>query len=130
MEPTPRKIVGLMAVAVTFTVIAQERKAGSAPRPMSTQEAASLDPFRTIIGGTIASAILVGISEMGEPGARLGMGLAVVAVVVATLVNGKPVWDLISGITSGSSPTTPTAPVSSAKATAPTPTTIPTGVAA
>lgn len=132
MASTPRKIVGAMAVAVTFTVIAQERRAAKAPLPMSNQEAASLSPFRTIVGGTIATAILVGISEMGEPGARLGMGLAVVAVVAATLVNGKPVWDLISSITSSK----PTTPVPSSKATKPSGVTgsssptIPTGAAA
>lgn len=120
----PPKIVGAMAVAMVFGVIGGERKAlaGGSTNVASTIES----PVKVILGGTIATAILVGISEMGEPGAQLGTGLAVVVLVVSLLVNGAPVWSLISDVVS-SKPTTPT---TTTPTTPTTKTTQPTGATA
>jgi hypothetical protein len=64
-------------------------------------------PITIMIGGGVATIILLVISHAGEPGAELATGLAVVTMVSSVLVFGKPVWDLIGSLTSGG--TTPTA---------------------
>jgi hypothetical protein len=115
----PPKIVGAMAVAMVFGVIAGERKAFSGSLKTAGQSTSAVGagietPVKVILGGTIATAILVGISELGEPGAKLGVGLAVLVLVVSLLVNGGPVWSLISDVVSSKAsqptPTTPTTP--------------------
>ncbi len=117
----PPKIVGAMAVAMVFGVIAGERKAFSGSLKTSQQTNHAVvsgveTPVKVILGGTIATAILVGISELGEPGAKLGVGLAVLVLVFSVLVNGAPVWGLISDVVSSKArtpaPTTPTTPTS------------------
>jgi hypothetical protein len=111
-----RKVVGLMAFAVIFSVIGQELKAkqGGA-KPGSTTGLSG--PAKTILGGTIATALLSFLAEAGSTGEQLGVGLAAVTAVTAMLVTGAPVWDGIRNIF-GASPTTPlTAPSGSTTGT-------------
>jgi hypothetical protein len=98
-----RKVVGLMALAVIFSVIGQELKAkeGGA-KPVGGLSG----PAKTILGGTIATALLSFLAEAGSTGQQLGVGLASVACVTAVFVNGAPVWKGISNLFGGT-PTTP-----------------------
>jgi hypothetical protein len=113
-----RTIVGLMGVAVVFSVISAEIN------PKKGTSAFS-EPFVIIAGGTIAAALLSLIAEAGDTGRRFGVGLASLACVTAVLVNGKPVWTTVenlvggknTGSTGSTTPTTPTQPSAAPGAT-------------
>lgn len=93
-DATP-KIVGYMSAAVIFTVVSYE--IDPAGRKFS--------PAKSILGGTIATALLSLLAETGEIGATLGTGLAATAMASAMLIGGAPVWKWISKQFDGSTST-------------------------
>lgn len=86
-----RVIVGTMAFAVVFTLLGLELKAakGGAAKGKVT-------PVTVIIGGGVATIVLLVVSHAGDPGAELAEGLAVVTVVASVLGSGGPVWEWVS----------------------------------
>lgn len=109
-----RMIFGLMTFTMAFSLIGGELEKNQG-KPQT------VNPITIIVGGTIATSLLTLISHAGEPGERLGVGLATVAFVTAALVYGKPVWDAANNAF-GSKPTP--------RLTATTPSTPTTGVTA
>jgi hypothetical protein len=101
-----RTIVGLLAVAMVFSIISAEIGADNSTSKSKAQSAFS-EPFLIIAGGTIAAAILSLIADTGETGRQFGIGLAGLATVTAVLVNGGPVWTALQKLL-GSTATTPT----------------------
>lgn len=82
MDDRAGKIVGAMTVTAFFAIF-NEYKTASTTKP---------DPFKIILGAGAASLILVGMTELGEAPSEFAQGLAFVAVLVAALVKGGPVW--------------------------------------
>ena len=113
MDNAQRKIVAAMVVTGLFALVgeyANPQKNTHANPQKNTHP----DPFRVILGGSIATALLVGMAELGEPAEKLAAGLATIAVLSATLVYGGPVWKAIAAAVQskgqGGTPTTPTTP--------------------
>lgn len=76
---------------------------------------------RIIIGGAIATSLLVLLSHAGPPGQRAAMGLATITFVTTTLVYGGPVWDTLRnavGSNAGAQPTSSTTPTTPTTGTA------------
>jgi hypothetical protein len=96
-----RMIFGLMFFTMVFSLVGTELQKGQGQKP-------PVNPFLIIFGGTMATSLLTLISHAGEPGERVGVGLATVAFVTSTLVYGKPVWDAANKAL-GSKATTPLA---------------------
>jgi hypothetical protein len=125
-----RTVVGLMGMAVVFSVIGAEINAANGTK--SAAGAAFSEPFIIIGGGTIAAVLLTLLSDAGESAQQFAVGLAGLACITALLVNGAPVWRAIdsflgakpTGSTGSTAPTTGTTP---SGATAPSGTTGQTG---
>lgn len=84
-----RAIVGTMAFGVLFALVGSEltiQKGGQS----------TVRPITIMIGGGVATTILLVISHAGEEGAELAEGLAVVTMVTTVLVAGSPVWQWLS----------------------------------
>lgn len=116
-QPTnnARTVAGLMATAVLFSLIGNEIQV--AKGASNDKLSSGLSKAATIIvGGFIAGGLLIGVSGAGEAGRRFSVGLATVVAVTSLLVYGKPVWDGINTIVSG----TPTKPTGATGATTPT----------
>ena len=108
-----RIIFGLMIATVVFSVVGEE-----------VTGKAKVNPFKIILGGTIATSLLILVSHAGDAGEQFGVGLSVIAFTSSALVYGAPVWKAANSAF-GSKPT------SSTTATTPsTPTTTPTATAA
>lgn len=125
-----RTIVGLMGMAVLFSLVGHEIKTANAPPitsvptpsgPEGKVGGGAITPApsggivsavstggRIVVGGTFATALLVALSHAGNPGREWAVGLSVLAVLTATLVYGGPVWSGASKLF-GSKPTTGTA---------------------
>lgn len=94
-----RKVVGLMAVAVIFSLVGNEIKNAEQGASPGQKAAGTLSTgAKIIIGGTIATAILSFATEAGPAGQQFGVGIATVAVVTSLFVSGAPVWHAISNI--------------------------------
>ena len=124
-----QKILAAMAVVAIFATVGEYARTPDLTRsqapgvagPLPATAAAKPDAFKVLLGAGLAAVVLIGVAELGPAAASFAMGLAVIAALTATLVNGKPVWDLISrlvGSPAGSSrttaptaATTPTAPI-------------------
>lgn len=98
-----RKVVGLMAFAVLFSVIGEEIKAVKATNS-KTAPGTFTGPAKIILGGTIATAILSFAAETGSTGQQFAVGLAAVTAGTAMLIEGGPVWSLLNKFF-GSTPT-------------------------
>jgi hypothetical protein len=85
-----RTVVGLMGMAVVFSVIGAEINAANGTK--SAAGAAFSEPFIIIGGGTIAAVLLTLLSDAGESAQQFAVGLAGLACITALLVNGAPVW--------------------------------------
>jgi hypothetical protein len=108
-----QKILVAMAVTAIFATVGEySRPAAHQTGPAAKTSAP--DPFRILLGAGLATIILIGVAELGEGPSEFAWGLAVIAALTATLVYGKPTWDLISSLVGSSGktapPTTPTAP--------------------
>jgi hypothetical protein len=103
VDSAQRKIVAAMLVTGLFALVGEYAN----PQPQTKP-----NPFRVILGGSVATAILVGMAELGDAGERFSVGLATIAVLSATLVYGGPVWKVlgtaVGGQGKGGQPTTPT----------------------
>ena len=113
-----RLIFGLMAAAVGFSLIGNEVKVAQSNQGTAGQVGAGVTVAgRIIIGGFFATAILVLVSHAGDPGEKIGTGIATIAVLGSALVYGKPVWDAANNLF-GSKPTNPlgTSPTAAAVA--------------
>jgi hypothetical protein len=107
-QPTSnaRTVAGLMGFVVLFALIGNEVQIAQGNKPQKLSS--GLDKGATImIGGTIATGLLIATSGAGDAGRKFSVGLATVAAVTAALVYGAPVWQAISGIVGGKA-TTPT----------------------
>lgn len=122
-------VVGLMGTTVVFSVIGAELKAFTASpgntltglhngQPGTPGTGAGSGAVKIIIGGTVATVLLVGLTHAGSAGRQFAVGLALVSMVTATLVYGGPVWlalnrmfnttpSTATGNTAGTTPTTP-----------------------
>lgn len=111
MTNTTRRIVGLMAFAVVFSVIGAEIKKTAAPAPTGPAPLIS-GPAKIILGGTVAAALLSLLAESTEAAQDWAVGLAGVATVTAVLINGAPVWSALNRIfgSAASGSTGPTGP--------------------
>jgi len=117
-------VVALMFFTVLFALVGEDIKGNISPGQGSTSgiSADITKGGRIIVGGFIATSLLVLATHAGEPGRQLGVGLAIVAFVTAAFVEGKPVWDAIDKVvgsgstqpgaisTSPTAPSTPTTP--------------------
>jgi hypothetical protein len=108
-----RTILSLMAVTVAFSLVgdavSSTVKLGQSGYGALLVPAEATDrSFTIILGGTLAAGVLTLIAHAGEAGQKIAVGLALVAAITATLVNGKPVWDAANNAF-GSKPTTPLA---------------------
>jgi hypothetical protein len=124
-----------MAAAVLFSIIGAEIRAvqntsspgdsttalhnPSTPNGSGSGPALLYEPPVIFLAGTVATAMLVLLTETGSTGETLGVGLAGLSMATAVLVNGGPVWRALSNAV-GSKPTSPT---SSTTATTPSPNT-------
>lgn len=132
-----RTILALMTVTVIFSLIGDEISAKPKPgqtgygavapghtvNALGQAQGASINPFMIILGGTLAAGVLTLIAHAGEAGEKLGVGLALLAMLTSTLVYGKPVWDAANNAfgstpTAGSGATTPTTGTSTVTALA------------
>ena len=121
-DANSRIIFALMSFAVLFSLVGNEIKAVNNPQTGSTGVVTVAG--RIILGGFFATSLLVLVSHAGEPGRKIGVGLATVATLSSVLVYGKPVWDSANTLF-GSKPTTALGPTA---ATVATDTTLATGV--
>lgn len=97
-----QNIFALMAATVVFSLLGNEVEASkNKTNPVGSSG-------RILLGGAIAGTILIGISNMGDPGAELGQGLAIVAAATSVLVYGGPVWTLLGGLFGSTAPTSST----------------------
>lgn len=110
MGDRQRKILGAMTVAALFAIVGEGVK-GELPGGSNVKKG---DPFKILLGAGAATAILVGISELGDAGSQFAQGLAFMAVIVAVLEEGGPVWQALSKLVGAKGApipaTTPTAP--------------------
>jgi hypothetical protein len=106
-----------MSFAVVFSLIGNELRIAGHAKP--GQPGLVTEGARIVIGGTIATALLALLTEAGDAGAKLGVGLALVTFTTATLVYGGPVWNalgkIVGSTTAGNVPTTPTTPTTPTK---------------
>lgn len=86
-----RTVVGLMVVAVLFSLVGKSTGKGSAAK-------IALSDAQIIIGGGFATAILVLASHAGDSGRELATGMALVVLASSALVYGGPVWGLVSEV--------------------------------
>lgn len=94
-----KQIVALMAMGMVFSLIGAEiTKAKNSQSVEKKATGALSEPVVILVGGTIATALLMFIAEMGPTGALIGKGLAGVSCATGVLVNGGPVWQGISNI--------------------------------
>jgi hypothetical protein len=117
-----KTIFGFMAFAVIFSVVGAEIK-----RVEKAQASALTEPVTIFLGGTVAAAILTLLSDTGDTGREVAVGIAGLALVTAALVNGKPVWDALNHLL-GSTPTTPSGQTTAGQGTTPTAPTVQAGV--
>lgn len=126
---TARSIAGLMGVAVVFSLVGNEIKAAGQKGSSTGGEITVAG--KIILGGFLATGLLVLVSEAGDPGRQLGIGLATVTVLTSLLVYGGPVWDklnaLFGGHTTGATGSTATTVARAASPTASNPYLFPTG---
>lgn len=97
-----RTVVGTMAFAVLFALLSTEieRLTGTAP---VTAKANPEPAIRVMIGGGVATIILVMVSTAGDAGAELAEGLALITLVTVVLVKGAPLWTALANLTGGKS---------------------------
>jgi hypothetical protein len=110
-----------MAFTVIFALIGNEIKTlgADAGQPKESDPTVAGDVLtaggRIILGGMVATSLLVLLTHAGNAGRQFAVGLAAVAMASSTLVYGGPVWSAMgttfgSQPTGGTSSTTPTAP--------------------
>lgn len=111
-----RTVTALMIFTVIFALIGNEINHRTESGSHQT-EGAITSSGRILLGGFVATTLLVLATHAGEAGRELGVGLSVVAFATATLVYGKPVWDAMNSAFGskpttglGTAPTTPTTP--------------------
>lgn len=97
MNNDRRQIIGLMAFAVAFALIGHTTKAGAG------QAKAGAD-VKILLGGGLGAVLLLLLAEAGESGAQFAKGLAVLTLVSSVLINGTPVFNAVTKLTSKSSP--------------------------
>jgi hypothetical protein len=115
-----RTIVGLMAFAVVFSLIGNELKHNgqtSNPNPASSN---GLSEGGTIVlGGTVATVLLILLSHAGSAGSQFAVGLAGVTLATSALVYGGPVWSSLGKLTGSTSTSIPTVPSAASSPSAP-----------
>ncbi len=127
MESPQRNIVVALAFTVAFSLVGVEiTHAQKGTNPVGSGS-------KILLGGAIGGTLLLGLSHVGEVGANFAQGLAIVSAATAILVEGGPVFSLISnmfGASKGAAVTPgsiPTGSVGSTSATSTTSPTTPTG---
>lgn len=98
---TARTVVGLMAFTTFFALVSTEIEAVGGHKT-------GTNGVRIILGGGVATVVLLLVNEAGDAGAQLAEGLAVVALVGTVLVRGKPVWDWLGKVVGPGNETAPT----------------------
>jgi hypothetical protein len=107
-QASSRTIFGFMAFAMLFGVAGAELKNLDTKATGVTGKVGNAlsDPVLIVLGGTVATSILVLIAQAGETGRKFGVGMSGLVLTTAVFVNGAPLWNLLSDLF-GSSPTTP-----------------------
>lgn len=100
MASPTRTVVGLMGAAVVFSLVGAEIKIQKTTSG-NDAKATYTKPITIILGGSIATLILTLMAESGQGGAKLATGIAGLTATSAILIEGAPVWQLITSITSG-----------------------------
>lgn len=116
-EADTRTITALMIIVIVFSLIGNEiEHVESTGSPTKSGNNGLTTSGRIIVGGAIATTLLVLMSHAGRPGRQFSLALATVAFATSTLVYGGPVWRSISSALSssagskGTTSTTPTKP--------------------
>jgi hypothetical protein len=95
-----RTVVGLMTLAVVFSLVGNTiHKVQKGTVPISD--------FNILLGGGVATTLLVFLTHAGDAGRQGATGLALVVAASSVLVYGGPVWAALSAQL-GTHPTTPT----------------------
>ena len=115
-----RNIMMLLAFTMAFSVVGYERANMLHGQNPSNPAPVGPNPATILLGGTVGGILLIGVSHAGDAGAQFAQGLAIVAAATAILVNGGPVWSLISSLYGTSKPTTPTPTITATTPTIPT----------
>src|SRR5215472_2864001 len=105
-----RRIVSLMGITVVFALISTEIEAVSGQKATRVGPGGTPVPVngvRVIIGGAVATGILLILTETGDTGAELAQGLALTTMLATVLIKGAPVWDLIVKVQGGQVPLKP-----------------------
>jgi len=108
-----RTVTAVMLFTVAFALIGHEIKAVSTKKSATAKSGVLTTGGRILLGGFVATTLLVLLSHAGTGGRQFAVGVASVALVTTALVEGKPVWDAIGNAVSatpskGSTPTAPT----------------------
>jgi hypothetical protein len=117
-----RRIVGLMGITVVFALISDEIAVVSGKRTTTIVPGpagpvpVSTNGVRIVIGGAVATAILLVLTEVGDDATELAQGLALTAMVATLFIKGAPVWNLITRVQSGTVPLTPVSPTTPSSA--------------
>lgn len=96
MGQDQRAIVGFMGAAVLFALIGDVVKQKTKSVPAGSY-------VRIILGGGIATGLLVLVSDTGGPPADFAKGLALLAMVASVLVNGTDVFTGLDKLTTPTS---------------------------
>jgi hypothetical protein len=113
-----RTVTAVMLFTVAFALVGHEIKAVSTKKSATAKAGVLSTGGRILLGGFVATTLLVLLSHAGTGGRQFAVGLASIALVTTALVEGKPVWDAIGNAvsatsTKGATPTGATSPTSS-----------------
>jgi hypothetical protein len=107
-----RTIVTLMVFATGASLVSHETNAKGVVE--------TIGGAKIIFGFTAATTILILVAQAGEPAAEFAKGLAVITLASSLLANGSVLAKVLTNLSSGSTPVTPTK-TTTAKTTTTTP---------
>ena len=108
-----RTVTAIMLFTVAFALVGHEIKAVSTKKSATAKSGVLTTGGRILLGGFVATTLLVLLSHAGTGGRQFAVGVASVALVTTALVEGQPVWYTLGKAVSatpskGSTPTVPT----------------------
>lgn len=93
-----RTIVTLMAFATGIALVGHLVDAASGA-PTTRTGTSPVGDAQILLGGTAATVLLTLLSMAGEPGSKLGKGLALITLMGSTLYYGTPVFTSLDRLT-------------------------------